>query len=218
MAQSYVAQPPPAEGLSRRSGGPLCHRRGLRCAGTAAKPHQTTHEFTEPRCSPSSLGLPHDHARQYHHPPSIEGEWRNGRRRGLKIPCPVGTCGFDSRLAQWARRLCRAVLVGSRRYASTNAQTVCSLPPSRRSKRLRDIASLLWRNVSLYSKNGIKTGLAKQLGRDYTASAQTNPPALLAIKACFSKIPRILQLPRNLGRLGPPPPTLGVSEVLRQLK
>ena len=150
--------------------------------------------------------------------PSLKGEWRNGRRRGLKIPCPVGTCGFESRLAQWARLLFRAVLVGSRRYASTNAQTVCSLPPSRRSKRLRVIASLLLRNVSLYNKNGIKTGLAKQLGRDYTAFEQTDPSALLAINACFSKIPRILQRTRNLGRLGPRPPTHGVSEVLRRLK
>ena len=32
------------------------------------------------------------------------GEWRNGRRWGLKIPSGNTGCGFDSRLAQWGFR------------------------------------------------------------------------------------------------------------------
>ena len=28
----------------------------------------------------------------------VRAEWRNGRRWGLKIPCPLWACGFESHL------------------------------------------------------------------------------------------------------------------------
>ncbi len=86
------------------------------------------------------------------------------------------------------------------RYDSTSAQHVCFLRPLRRSKRLRNIASLLLSNVSLYNRDGIKMRLGKQLGRDCTAYEHTSPSAWPANNDFFSKILRILRLLRNLGQ------------------
>ena len=61
--------------------------------------------------------------------PSHQPEWRNGRRDGLKIHCPLKACGFESRLGHWPGRFGRAFSCPRRDAAAGAAAPIIPLHP-----------------------------------------------------------------------------------------
>ena len=61
--------------------------------------------------------------------PSHQPEWRNGRRDGLKIHCPLKACGFESRLGHGPGRFGRAFSCPWRDAAAGAAAPIIPLHP-----------------------------------------------------------------------------------------